>query len=82
VENPTVENLPEVDVLVEAVGVARLVVAGGLAGEAALDRARDLTRVAVEPVHRPTRHPQPTAAVDPRSPRPNVRREVGQATVV
>ena len=35
-ERMAVENLPEVDVLVEAVGVARLVVAGRLTGDAPL----------------------------------------------
>src|SRR3712207_849523 len=65
VERMAVENLPEVDVLVEAVGVARLVVAGRLTGDAPLDGGRDLARVAVEPVHGSARHLQPAAAVDP-----------------
>jgi hypothetical protein len=74
--------LPEVDVLVEAVRVARLVVAGRLTEDAPLDGGRDLARVPVEPVHGSACHPQPAAAVDPWSPLPGLRNEVGEVPVV
>ena len=81
-EDTAVVDLPRVDVLVEAVRMARLVVAGGLSAGAPFNGSPDLANIAVEPVHRSAGHPQPATAVDPRPPSAYVSGEVGQTTVV
>ena len=81
-EGTTEVDLPEVDVGVEAMGVARLVVKGDVSSPALLEDAPDLVEVAVDPVDFTALDPEPGAAVDPGSPFAETRGGVRGVAVV
>jgi hypothetical protein len=68
----TIVNLREIDVVVESVGVAEIVVAADHASGAVINYFGDSLKIAIEPVDLEPVNPQPRATVNPRSPLPEI----------
>jgi hypothetical protein len=67
-KRPAIVNLREIDVVVESVGMAKIVVAGDHTPETVFDHFGDSLEISIKPVHLETLNPEPRAAVNPRTP--------------